>query len=287
MTAGSCFAQHLGRHLARAGFAHLVAERPPKGMDPAAAVQHGYRMFTARYGNIYTARQLWQTILRAHGRFQPEEDCWETEDGRLIDPFRPRIQPGGFADRSAFQADREQHFRAIRGAIARMNVFVFTLGLTECWASRADGAVFPLVPGAAGGTFDPDRHVFTNFRAAEVVADLERVIHFVNRRNPGARFLLTVSPVALVATGVDRSVVTSTTYSKAALRVAAEQVASAFDNVAYFPSYEVILGAHAGGRYLMPDRREVRPAGVEHVMRLFMQHYADAGGGEAAAAGDE
>ena len=69
---------------------------------------------------------------------------------------------------------------------------------------------------------------------------------------------------ALVATG----------YSKAVLRVAAEQLCRRPD-IAYFPSYEVVTGAFARGRYFAEDLRSVTEAGVEHVMRLFFRHATD------------
>src|SRR5262245_61980744 len=61
-------------------------------------------------------------------------------------------------------------------APSRNDVFVFTLGLTEGWVSRADGAAFPLCPGVAGGTFDPAKHVFLNLRVNEVIDDLQEAI---------------------------------------------------------------------------------------------------------------
>ena len=78
----------------------------------------------------------------------------------------------------------------------------------------------------------------------------------------------------LVATAEDRSVLVSTTYSKSVLRVAAEEVARGCDYVAYFPSYEIITGAYNRGGYFAEDLRSVTEAGVAHVMRLFMKHYA-------------
>jgi len=87
--------------------------------------------------------------------------------------------------------------------------------------------------------------------------------------------ILTVSPVPLAATFEDRSVLVSTTYSKAALRVAAEAVIRRHDWVDYFPSYEIITGSPTGGLYYGPDDREVNPLGVAHVMRLFQRHYID------------
>src|SRR5208337_4041953 len=89
------------------------------------------------------------------------------------------------------------------------------------------------------------------------------------------RFILTVSPVPLIATMEDRSVLASTTYSKSVLRVAAEEIAGRYDEVAYFPSYEVITGNYTRSRYFDEGLRDVTEEGVSHVMRLFMKHYAD------------
>ena len=85
--------------------------------------------------------------------------------------------------------------------------------------------------------------------------------------------LLTVSPVPLIATYEKRHVWVSTTYSKAALRVAADAVERQFDNVIYFPSFEVITSPTAGSRYYADDLRQVTNLGVTHLMRLFSKHF--------------
>lgn len=274
-TAGSCFAQHIARHLRSAGFTYFVTEAANPVVPPDLAEKFNYGVFTARYGNLYTARQLRQTLTRAYGRFHPAEDVWQRADGRLIDPFRPQIQPDGFVSVHEFHAQRAVHYAAIRRAVEEMDVFVFTLGLTEAWYSRVDGAVFPVCPGVSGGEFDPARHGFANFTVTEVVADMRAAIGMIRQRNPRCRVILTVSPVPLIATAMDRSVLVSTTYSKSVLRVAAEELAQQDPLTAYFPSYEVITGPHSRGAYYAEDLRSVTEAGVSHVMRLFLRHYAD------------
>src|SRR3954454_16031166 len=57
-TAGSCFAQHIARHLKASGFNYLVTENAHPLINREIAEEAGYGLFTARYGNIYTARQL-------------------------------------------------------------------------------------------------------------------------------------------------------------------------------------------------------------------------------------
>lgn len=272
-TAGSCFAQHIARHLRNSGFDYFVTETANPVVPAAAIEKFNYGVFSARYGNIYTARQLVQTLKRAYCLFSPSEDVWIREDGRLVDPFRPQIQPNGFASEAEYYADRLHHCAAVRKMVEQLDVFVFTLGLTEAWVSSTDGAVFPICPGVAGGTFDNSKYSFANFGVGEVIADLHEAIGFILVRNPQAKFILTVSPVPLIATAENRSALVSTTYSKSVLRVAAEEVSRAYDSVAYFPSYEVITGNHTRGRYFAEDLRSVTEDGVSHVMRLFMQHY--------------
>jgi GSCFA family len=135
-------------------------------------------------------------------------------------------------------------------------------------------SAYPLAPGVAGGIYNPDRIAFQNFTAGQTREDLEWSLNFIRRRNPGVRVILTVSPVPLNATAVDRHVMVSTAYSKAALRVAAEEVSGSLRHVDYFPSFEIITSPHAGSTYFADDRRSVTEAGVAHVMRTFLRHYA-------------
>ena len=94
----------------------------------------------------------------------------------------------------------------------------------------------------------------------------------LRRVNSNARAIFTVSPVPLVATYEDRHVLVSTTYSKAALRVAADRVCRASDYAYYFPSYEIVASHASKGAYFADNLRSVTERGVDHVMRLFLRH---------------
>ena len=274
-TAGSCFAQHVARHLAASGFNYLVTESAHPIVPDDAARAAGYGVYTARYGNIYTTLQLVQLFDRAYGRFDPVEDVWIAPDGTgVVDPFRPTIQPGGFASEAEMRADRAQHLARVREAFETLDVLVFTLGLTEAWVSKIDGAAFPLCPGVAGGVFDPAAHEFRNLRMAEVGAQIGAFVDRLRSVNPAARIVLTVSPVPLAATASGQHVLPATIYSKSVLRAAAQEAAEDLAQVFYFPSYEIVTGPQARGRFFADDLREVTEAGVEHVMRIFLRHAA-------------
>jgi hypothetical protein len=268
VTAGSCFAQHVARHLREQGHACFETEPAHPLLPLPVAAAFNYGIYSARYGNIYTSRQLLQLWRRSTGRFVPHEDRWD-QDGACFDPFRPAIQPGGFSSAREYAEDRRQHFAAVRQAFSEMDVFVFTLGLTECWASREDGAVYPLCPGVVAGHFDPQRHVLLNLTTDEVAADLRAFIEEVREVNPRMQMILTVSPVPLAATAEAQHVLAATTYSKAVLRVAAEQVCR-LPGMYYFPSFEIVNVD--GPASFAADRRSVNESSVLHVMSLFFRH---------------
>lgn len=275
-TAGSCFAQHIARHLQNSGFHYYIAETGHPILPQAVRDKHHYGTFSARYGNIYTARQLIQLFDRAYGRFSPKEDAWVEEDGTVLDPYRPTVQPRGYVSVEEMHADRAQHLAAVREMFESLDVFVFTLGLTECWISADDGAAFPLCPGVEGGVFDSTKHQFMNQNVADVVADMTAFVDGLMKVNARAQIVLTVSPVPLMATAEPGAhVLSATTYSKSVLRVAAEMLRNEFKHVHYFPSFEIITGAFTRGRYFAQDLRSVTEEGVSHVMRLFLQHATD------------
>lgn len=272
-TAGSCFAQHIARHLQSSGFCYYVAEPGHQILDESVKNKFNYGTFSARYGNIYTTRQLIQLFDRAFNNVSPKEPFWKTASGRFKDPFRPNIQPQGFVTEQEARLDREQHLRCVKEMFEDLDVFVFTLGLTECWRSKEDGAVFPLCPGVEGGEFSHDKYEFYNQEINDVIKDLNTFITQLKKVNSNAKVILTVSPVPLMATAAEEQhVLTATTYSKSVLRVAAEMVNKAHSNVHYFPSYEIITGNFNRGNYYAEDLRNVLEIGVKHVMTLFLKH---------------
>lgn len=274
-TAGSCFAQHIARYLSSSGYNYYVTEPGHPVLPEDIRLANNYGLFSARYGNIYTAKQLLQTFQRAYRLFEPVEDVWKEQDDVFLDPYRPSSQPGGFISELEMRLDREQHFAAVREMFENLDVFIFTLGLTECWVSRIDGAAFPICPGVQGGSFDEDRYFNSNETVDEVITEMSTFLTELARVNPRAQVILTVSPVPLAATArQDEHVLTATTYSKSVLRVAAETLAARFAHVAYFPSYEIITGSFSRGAYYADDLRNVLESGVSHVMGLFMKHAA-------------
>lgn len=277
MTAGSCFAQHIGGRLRERGYKVIDAERPPPGLRGTGARNFGYGLYSARYGNIYTVRQLLQLLREVIRDERPGDVVWE-RDGRYYDALRPGVEPGGLPSVQEVEIQRRDHLDRVRSAIKRADLLIFTLGLTEAWTSLEHGTVYPTAPGTIAGEFDPGRYGFVNHTAAEVYEDFERVRTMLRRRRPDIRFLLTVSPVPLTATASGNHVLPATVYSKSVLRAVAGQLATTYDDVDYFPSYELIATPFTGRTFYDDNLRTVSPDGVAAVMDVFFGAHGAAPG---------
>jgi hypothetical protein len=273
-TAGSCFAQHISQRLAAIGSNFWVAESPHPLVPISVAKHFNYGVFSCRYGNIYTARQLLQLLRRALGIWETNEEFWPTgQASRCVDALRPGVEPGGFLNPDEAAFDRQRHLLKVRRMFEACDVFVFTLGLTESWCSRSDNTVFPVCPGVVAGQFCEKRYFFANFSYEDVASDLIEFLRLFRGINPSGRVLLTVSPVPLTATAQCAHVLVANTASKSILRAAASAVCDKDPLVEYFPSYEIITGAFSRGAYYEANLREVTGEGVDHVMSCFLKHY--------------
>jgi hypothetical protein len=266
--AGSCFAQPIGQRLRTSGFDVLDVEPPPPGLTGEAAQRFGYALYSARHGNIHTVRQLLQLSQECFGQRRVAEPVWEKQ-GRYYDALRPAVEPQGLPSPAAVQAHRRQHLARFNLLLYNTTVLIFTLGSTETWRHRADGTVYPTAPGTIAGSFDPDQHEYVNLTYNDVVDDFLALRGLLHKIRPSIRFLLTVSPVPLTATAGTEHVLPATTYSKSVLRAAAGYLAQTYEDVDYFPSYEIITAPFSRGIFYEDNLRSITASGLDLITRIF------------------
>lgn len=273
-TAGSCFAQRISSELANQGFNYYCTEPAPIFLPGNLHSKYHYKVFSARYGNIYTTAQLWQLWQRAFSLASFDEPIWENEKGKFVDAFRPFVQPGGFDSHEQLLSDRKLHLSSVREMFEHADVFVFTLGLTEYWYSNVSKAILPACPGCKVGQYS-ESYSFKNLDFKECHESLDNFILALNQLNPACKVILTVSPVPLVATMGKEGAIRATTYSKSLLRIVAEEMYKKWSHVDYFSSYEVFQSCFKQSEYYADNRRNVTSEGVYHVMSLFLKHYCN------------
>ena len=81
------------------------------------------------------------------------------------------------------------------------------------------------------------------------------------------RVILTVSPVRHLGDGLQEN-----SLSKAILRLAVEQLCEQFDNVHYFPSYEILIDDLRDYRYYAEDLAHPSKMAVEYVWERFCEY---------------
>ncbi|WP_424940031.1 GSCFA domain-containing protein [Aliiroseovarius sp. S253] len=276
-TYGSCFAQHIGRALDARGYCWFCTETVPRSASKELRKRYNYDIFSSRTANIYTTTLLLQWVKWALEDQPVPDEIWE-KGGRFYDPFRPTIEPEGFASVEELLTMRRVLLEAFARSVTDADFFVFTLGLTERWINEPLNYEYPMCPGTVGGLFDPDTHSFDNLNHATVKEALSEVLDIFKVANPDLKVILTVSPVPLTATASDHHVLTATTYSKSVLRSVAGELSAERSNVDYFPSYEIITSPVFKGEFYAENLRSVRQDGVDFVMRSFFRDLNDAFG---------
>lgn len=283
-SAGSCFAQRISRLIVDAGLDYRYFEAAHPLLTPASALEHGYGLYSCRYGNIYTPRQLLQLAREALGRRPPIDAYAQRLDGRWVDLMRPQIDQAGFESRDEAVADRAHHLRCVATMLARCDVFIYTLGLTETWFDAAADVVYGSHPAVTTQRPHPTPLVPRHLDYIECYNDLVEFFNLVGSVNARVRYILTVSPVALAATHRDRHVLVASSESKAVLRAVAGRFAELMPQVDYFPAFEIFNLAPSFGQFLSADLRDVSPRGVQVAMANFRRMFIDAPAAAVAAA---
>lgn len=277
MTAGSCFAQHLHRKLEAFRWNVINTEDARATMSKQIAKRYAYGQYSARYGNIYTARQWVELLREALDDAPSPTPIWEKE-GRFYDALRPSVEPNGLASPGEVMQARQAHLHAVRTAVQQADCVIFTLGLTEAWIDRATGRCVPTAPGTLAGDMVDTPADFVNFGFVEVMADMAAARDILHSVNPRINMLLTVSPVPLTATATQAHVVQASTTSKAILRTACDALLRTYADIDYFPSYEIITTPVLGGPFFRANQRTPSEGGVARVLDVFAQSYGAGGG---------
>lgn len=273
---GSCFAVEIREAFRRRGFQvfpryydlKLDSAHEVVGLLPARDNVNHYDTFTIRqefeqaFGELRTAgpNEFWRIdspAIRANVGLGGAE--------LYQDPFRRQV----FADSLERLAELSARIDdCIRDAIQVADVYVITLGLIEAWRDRATGRHLCCAPPS-------EKRADCEFVLGDFATNLDnvrRVCSLIATNRPGTRIILTVSPVALRRTFTGRDIIVANMESKSVLRAVAGQIAREFDQVTYWPSYEVGMREDIFEK----DGRHVTRQGVEKIVGAFLEtHCSD------------
>jgi len=264
---GSCFAREVGRVLESAG------------------VRSTFAGLTHRYN----ALNIDQTLRWAFEGGVGTEHFVRLRSGRWFDPYDRARLDTGYADPDEALAVTLGQLERLRAAAATADRVVITLGLTEVWRDTSAGAWLNHMPPVT--TADPFAERF-RVRATSVAENRDAIVSIVRRVtrvNPAARFVLSVSPIALNASFTAPDVLVATMRSKAVLRAAVDEAIAVLPAgvVDYFPSFEIVMYQRHDGVYRArdargrPDRQHIQQAFIDRAVRpVFERAYLPWAGAE-------
>lgn len=259
-TIGSCFARHIEvllqeRHvnLPTLRFAVPQSEWPnmPNGLL-----------------NEYTPGTISQRIRHALSgtRYDPRSIVGSDEAAADL------LLPGGSDVERARALERRGEILEIYRDLATSQVAIVTLGYVESWFDRLTGEWLNRLPPRLAADAEPGRFEFRSCGVAESLALLRPAFDMLAAA--GIRTILTVSPVPLRVTFSQADCVVANDYSKAVLRVCAEEITREYAGVDYFPSYEIVRSG--GISKFWDDNTHVRDDFVTLVVDYMVSSYARA-----------
>jgi hypothetical protein len=254
-TIGSCFARNVEEALLQQGFNVLTRQ----GDFPYS---HGCL-------NRYNTPVMAQEIDFATGSRQFEERSISSMDA---DGFADLTSYGHF-DSPAEAMDLRRYTTNLFRAIGLADVVVITAGLSEVWYDREFDYYTNIAPSRAALVY-PDRYEFRLLSFLENFDELSHLVEKIRSIKSDCKILMTVSPVPLNATFVERDVLISNSYSKACLRAAVEQIQWEYPYVDYFPSFEM-TNLSAPEIVWESDRRHVKQSFVNAIMSEFVKRCVD------------
>jgi tetratricopeptide (TPR) repeat protein len=188
-------------------------------------------------------------------------------------------------DRLDDEIDRMILSSSLRANIARSDLFILTLGVSQGFFNRASGAFFVHATEDKGylrKVFQENE--YRGITVAQNVSNIRHMIDCLRAIRPGLNVVLTVSPVPINRSFVHASAIQSDCISKSTLRVAAEEVIQAgLPSVHYWPSFEIVrwlsghlppgstpaFGAEDG------ESRHVSRHLIDLIVELFLETYGD------------
>ena len=124
---------------------------------------------------------------------------------------------------------------------------------------------------------DENRAYFKVLSYEECLEYVGKCVRLINKLGKKKSIIITVLPIPLAYTFRNKDIIIANRYSKSVLRVAAENVEESYDNVYYFPSFEVVIDCVGWPQaYKGEDKRHVNlDVFSEKIAPLFIEYFCD------------
>lgn len=270
LTIGSCFARNIERALGNMGM--NVVNSKTSGLEGLTDI-----------ANKYTTRSILSDLkLALSGNPLPDEVLMKSINVNSRGFARNLALGGmGVAGRQGHPLEQvlkvTREFMDVLSNVRSADLLIVTFGLVEIWYDRETEIYLNIPPLLGEVKRQPGRYELHVLSYEDIRSDMIEIFKLVfEQGKPGIKVLATISPVPLHTTFRAQDCLQANAYSKSVQRAALEEVLTKFENVHYFPSYEMVTLAAPSIAWVDDDFRHVRPETVERIMRKVISSYIGA-----------
>jgi hypothetical protein len=172
--------------------------------------------------------------------------------------WRDLLLPGGIRPVTRERAEeRRREMKRYFARAADASVVLVDMSGVDAWFDHATGLTLSVGPSYWAARREPDRFEYRVYDVEDFRSAVRELLDLLRAFVPGVRFVLAVNPMSLAASFRGGDVQTVETSWKATMRVVAGELAEAYDDVAYYPTFEM---------FTFPPRSEVFHRDGVHVL---------------------
>lgn len=159
----------------------------------------------------------------------------------------------------------EQVIQLSHQFIGNTDVLIITYGTSWVYKRKDSGEI-------VSNCHKIPSHNFTKslLTPEEIITSFETLYYDVKKLNPSVKIILTVSPVRHT-----RDTLALNSVSKSILRVACHALSNSFNDVDYFPAYEIMMDDLRDYRFYKADMIHPSDVAEEYIWQKFIDTYAD------------
>jgi hypothetical protein len=237
LTLGSCFSEHMGEYLQAGKFNTLI--------NP--------------FGILYNPLSIGQSVERLlNKKLFNENDLFEHQG--IWNSFSHHSRYSG-TNKLHVLENINKHLLAGSDFLQQTDVLMLTFGTAWVYEYKKSGEVVSNCHKVPAKEFKRYR-----LTVQEIVAKYKIIIEKLRNRNSNLKFILTVSPVRHLKDGFHENQV-----SKSVLLLAVEELTETFEQVYYFPSYELMMDDLRDYRFYNDDLLHPSPLAVSYIWEKFKQ----------------
>jgi hypothetical protein len=240
MLFGSCFSENIGDKL----------------------LDYRFRADVNPFGILYNPLSISRAIRLLLAGTQPVS---ETDLIFHNEMYHSLMHHGDFSDinKNVCLENIAKRFSSASDSIHKTDIFLITFGTAYVYKWKETGEV-------VGNCHKIPAEKFSRFRLSvdEIVSEWSEIISEIESENKNAKFVFSVSPIRHWKDGAHENQV-----SKSILHLAIDALQNRFDEVHYFPAYEILLDELRDYRFFAEDMMHPSPVAIKYIWERFSETY--------------